>query len=171
MRAGDVKVRAATEADLEGLNDLYNEYVQTAHYTFDVEPMTIDARREWFSHYGTSGRHRVFVASAGDRVVGYSSSSRYRLKEAYETSVETSVYLVPEATGMGVGTKLYTELFHSLRGQDVHRAYAGISLPNPGSVALHEKFGFKRAGLYTEQGRKFGKYWDVAWFEKALGDS
>jgi phosphinothricin acetyltransferase len=171
IRAGDVKVRAATEADLDGLNDVYNEYVRTAHYTFDVEPMTADARREWFSHYGPAGRYRVFVAAAGDRAIGYASSSRYRLKAAYETSVETSIYLVAEATGLGIGAKLYAALFDGLRGEDVHRAYAGISLPNPASVALHEKFGFKRAGLYTEQGRKFDRYWDVAWYEKPLGGS
>jgi phosphinothricin acetyltransferase len=164
-----VTVRPAVEADLPGLNDLYNDYVANAHYTFDVEPISIDARREWFSHYASSGRYRVFVAVEGDSVVGYASSSRYRIKPAYETSIETSIYLAPEATGKGSGTKLYTALFDALRGEDVHRAYAGISLPNPASIALHEKFGFKRAGLYTEQGRKFGRYWDVAWYEKALG--
>jgi phosphinothricin acetyltransferase len=171
IRAGDVKVRPAAEADLDGLNDVYNEYVRSAHYTFDVEPMTLEARREWFTHYGPAGRYRVLVAAAGDTVVGYASSSRYRLKAAYETSVETSVYLVAEATGLGIGARLYTALFDALRDQDVHRAYAGISLPNPASVALHEKFGFKRAGLYTEQGRKFDRYWDVAWYEKPLGES
>jgi phosphinothricin acetyltransferase len=165
----ETRVRPATEADLEGLNEVYNEYVRTAHYTFDVEPMTIEARREWFTHYGSSGRHRVIVATAGDAIIGYASSSRYRTKAAYETSVETSVYLAAEATGQGIGTKLYAALFSALKGEDVHRAYAGISLPNPASIALHEKFGFKKAGLYTEQGRKFGRYWDVAWFEKALG--
>jgi phosphinothricin acetyltransferase len=171
IRGGDVKVRPATEADLEGLNDVYNEYVRTAHYTFDIEPMPMEARRDWFSHYGAAGRYRVFVAAAGDGVVGYASSSRYRPKAAYETSVETSIYLVAEATGLGIGAKLYAALFDSLHGEDVHRAYAGISLPNPGSVALHEKFGFKRAGLYTEQGRKFDRYWDVAWYEKPLTGS
>jgi phosphinothricin acetyltransferase len=171
IRAGDVKVRPATEADLDGLNEVYNEYVRTAHYTFDLEPISIEARRDWFSHYGTAGRYRVFVAAADDSVVGYASSGRYRLKAAYETSVETSIYLVAEATGLGIGGKLYTALFDALRGEDVHRAFAGISLPNPASVALHEKFGFKRAGLYTEQGRKFDRYWDVAWYEKPLGGS
>lgn len=170
VRASDVKVRAATAADLVGLNAVYNEYVATAHYTFDVEPMTTEARREWFSHYADSGHHRVFVAVDGDVVIGYASSSRYRVKPAYETSVETSVYLAPDATGLGLGTKLYSALFDALRGEDVHRAYAGIALPNPASIALHERFGFKKAGHYTEQGRKFGRYWDVAWYEKALGE-
>ena len=57
----------------------------------------------------------------------------------------------------------------ALEGEDVHRAYAGIALPNPASVGLHERFGFKRVGHFTEQGRKFGRYWDVAWYEKPLG--
>ena len=165
-----MKVRPAAEADLGGLNDVYNGYVTTAHYTFDVEPTTLESRREWFGHYAASGRYRVLVAVDGDQVVGYASSSRYRVKPAYETSIETSIYLTPETTGKGVGTKLYAELFDALRGEDVHRAYAGISLPNPASIALHEKFGFKRAGHYSEQGRKFGRYWDVAWYEKALGE-
>lgn len=168
---GAVRVRPATETDLDALNDLYSEYVATTHYTFDVEPMRMDARREWFSHYGEEGRHRVLVAVAGGVVVGYASSGRYRVKPAYETSIETSIYLVPEATGMGIGSKLYVALFDALKGEDVHRAYAGISLPNPASIALHERFGFKKAGHYTEQGRKFGRYWDVAWYEKALGQT
>jgi phosphinothricin acetyltransferase len=102
-------------------------------------------------------------------VIGYASSSRFRPKPGYETSVETSIYLVPEAIGKGAGSRLYETLFKSLEGEDLHRAYAGIALPNPQSIALHERFGFKRVALYTEQGRKFGRYWDVAWFEKPLG--
>jgi len=82
--------------------------------------------------------------------------------------VETSVYLAPEVIGKGAGSRLYERLFDSLKREDVHRAYGGIALPNPASIALHEKFGFKRVALFTEQGRKFGRYWDVAWYEKQL---
>ena len=161
-------IRAAAEADLGGLNDVYNEYVRTTHYTFDVEPMTIEARHEWFGHYGAAGRHRVLVAARDGAVIGYTTSSRYRPKPAYETSVETSVYLAPDATGVGIGKRLYEELFQLLAHEDVHRAYAGIALPNPASLALHERFGYRKVAHFTEQGRKFGRYWDVAWFEKAL---
>lgn len=163
-------IRPAGTQDLEAINDLYNHYVRESHVTFDDEPMTMDARREWFGHYATTGRHRVFVALDGDRVVGFASSSRFRPKPGYLTSVETSIYLAPDATGAGDGTRLYTELFKSLQGEDLHRAYAGIALPNPASIALHEKFAFKRVALFSEQGRKFGRYWDVAWYEKALSD-
>ena len=165
----EVVIRAAEESDLDALNEIYNDYVRTAHYTFDVEPVTAEARREWFSHYGSSGRHRVLVAARDGAVVGFTTSSPFRPKPAYETSVETSIYLAGDATGAGVGTRLYQELFRVLAGEDVHRAYAGIALPNPASVALHERFGFKKVAHFTEQGRKFGRYWDVAWFEKAVG--
>ena len=161
-----VDVRAALAADLPGLNDVYNHYVRETHVTFDIEPITLDARRDWFTHYDTRGRHRVFVACEGTRVLGFASSSRWRPKPAYDTSVETSVYLAPDATGRGLGASLYASLFASLEGEDVHRAYAGIALPNPASVALHERFGFERVAYFSEQGRKFGRYWDVAWFER-----
>jgi phosphinothricin acetyltransferase len=164
-----VNVRPAAERDLEAINDIYNEYVKETHFTFDVEPITIEARREWFSHYGSTGRHRVMVAISNGTVVGFASSSRFRPKPAYETSVETSIYLAAGEVGRGGGSKLYTDLFRALEDEDVHRAYAGISLPNPASVALHERFAFKRVAHFTEQGRKFGRYWDVAWFEKPLG--
>ena len=169
MKQHELLVRLAAESDLEPLNDLYNQYVKDTHFTFDLEPMTMEARREWFTHYGQAGRHRLLVAVSDHAVVGYASSSQWRNRPAYDTSVETSVYLAPEAVGRGAGTRLYEELFKSLEDEDVHRAYAGISLPNPASVALHERFGFKRVAHFTEQGRKFGRYWDVAWFEKPLG--
>ncbi|MHB8588989.1 MAG: GNAT family N-acetyltransferase [Candidatus Dormibacteraceae bacterium] len=164
----EVDVRPATAGDLSAVNEIYNQYVAETHYTFDVESMSMDARREWFTHYGAAGRYRVVVAVSGGRVIGCASSSRFRLKPAYETSIETSIYLAPEAVGRGAGSRLYEALFRLLEGEDVHRAYAGIALPNPASIALHERFGFKRAAHFTEQGRKFGRYWDVAWYEKPV---
>ena len=169
MIHADVHVRYAAAGDLEAINDVYNHYVRETHVTFDLEPISMEARREWFTHYAEHGRHRLFVALSADQVIGYASSSRFRPKPGYDTSVETSVYLSPEAVGRGAGGRLYTRLFESLEGEDVHRAYAGIALPNPASIALHERFGFKRVALFTEQGRKFDRYWDVAWFEKAMG--
>ena len=164
-----VEVRPATAGDLPAVNDIYNQYVAEAHYTFDVEPMSADARGEWFQHYAGSGRYRVMVAVSEGVVIGFASSSRFRAKAAYETSVETSIYLAAESVGRGVGSRLYQALFEALEGEDVHRAYAGIALPNPASIGLHERFGFKRVAHFTEQGRKFGRYWDVAWYEKSLG--
>jgi phosphinothricin acetyltransferase len=164
-----VDVRAATHADLSALNDIDNQYVVETHYTFDVEPMSAEARGEWFTHYDSAGPYRVLVAVSEGRIVGYASSSLLRPKPAYETSIETSVYLSPESVGRGAGSRLYEGLFKALEGEDIHRAYAGIALPNPASIALHERFGFKRVAHLTEQGRKFDRYWDVSWYEKPIG--
>jgi len=162
-----VNVRPCTEADLGRINEIYNHYVRTSPATFDIHDITIDARREWFTHYAETGRYRLFVAE--DRaVIGFASSSVFMARQAYETSVMTSVYVEAQAKRSGVGTALYSALFDALAGEDIHRAYAGITFPNEASVALHTKFGFRQAGYYTEQGRKFERYWDVAWFEREM---
>jgi phosphinothricin acetyltransferase len=161
-------IRLGRASDLERLAEIYNYYVMNTPITFDLEPFSVAERCEWFRHYSASGPHRLLIAEADGLVVGYVTSSRFRPKAAYETSVETSIYLAPEATGRGVGTDLYTALFAALAEEDLHRAYAGVTLPNPASVALHRKVGFRSIGVYREVGRKFGKYWDVEWFEKPL---
>jgi phosphinothricin acetyltransferase len=164
-----VDVRAAHQGDLAQINDIYNHYVANSPATFDLEPMTIEARREWFEQFGEA-RHRLLVAVEKDEVLGYAHSTKLRLshRPAYDPSISVSVYLKDGMQRRGIGTKLYRHLFDVLRGQDLHRAYAGITMPNDGSVALHTSFGFKRAGYFSEQGRKFDRYWDVAWFEKEL---
>jgi phosphinothricin acetyltransferase len=101
-------------------------------------------------------------------ILGYATSSAFRAKPAYATSVEVTVYVAPDAARRGVGTLLYEALFSALDSEDLHRAYAGIALPNEASVRLHERFGFRHVGTYREVGRKFGRYWDVAWYEKEL---
>jgi phosphinothricin acetyltransferase len=79
-----------------------------------------------------------------------------------------TVYCAPEATRRGIGTILYTELFKTLDGEDIHRATAGITMPNEASVALHQRFGFVQVGIFTQNGRKFGRYWDVLWMERPM---
>jgi len=170
LRCPDVSatIRAATSDDVQRITEIYNHYVRTSQATFDIVPATLEQRREWFGHYSTTGPHRVLVAEEGSVVLGFSSSSPFRPRAAYNTSIETSVYVDPEHARRGIGAMLYARLFEDLKGEDIHRAYAGIALPNDASVALHERFGFTRIGVYTEVGRKFDRYWDVAWFEKPL---
>ena len=118
--------------------------------------------------FSTTGRYRLFVAAVDTAVVGYASSSKFRHKPAYDPLVDTTVYVDPDHTGRGLGGALYEELFAALEPEDVHRAFAGIALPNPASQKLHERFGFRLVGTFAEAGRKFGRYWDVSWYEKAL---
>jgi len=163
-------VRPATEEDLIAINDIYNHYVRTSPATFDLEERTVDWRREWLEEH-RSGKHRALVAEMDGSVEGFASSSPWRPKAAYANTIETSVYVAPASIAQGVGTGLYRALFDALAGEDVHRAVAGMTLPNDASRALHLAFGFTSVGVFTEQGYKFGRYWDVEWFERPLGYS
>ncbi len=165
----DVTTRQALFSDLPRLAEIYNHYILNTPITFNKRPFTVESFREWFGEHSDGKRHRLVVATEnGGRVIGYAGSGRFRPKEAYETTVETTIYCSQECTRRGVGTLLYRTLFELLAGEDINRVVAGVTLPNPASVALHERFGFRHVGTFTENGRKFGKYWDVAWFERPL---
>jgi len=163
-----VSIRCGLVGDLPELTRIYNHYVRETPVTFDLELFEVEARRPWFESFAASGRHRLLVAEREGRVLGYACSHRFRVKGAYDQSVETSAYLDPGALGEGIGSQLYTALFEELDGEAVHSALAGITLPNPASVALHQRFGFTTVGTFHQVGYKFDRYWDVQWFEKSM---
>jgi phosphinothricin acetyltransferase len=159
-------IRDAVAADLPQLVSIYNHYVIHTPITFDLQPFTAEQRGPWFEQFAPTGRHRLLVCEEGSAVIGYCSSHQFRVKPAYDTTVEVTVYCAPQATRRGVGTRLYAALFEALRGEDIRSFIAGITLPNPASVALHQSFGFVPAGTMHAVGRKFDRYWDVGWFER-----
>lgn len=166
-----LEIRPARESDLPELVRIYNHYVSDTHVTFDIEPLGVEQRRPWFDTFSESGPHRLFVASEGEHLAGYASSGRFRPKPAYDRTAETTIYLAPDCTGRGLGPRLYGHLLDTLATEtDVHLALGGIALPNPASIALHERFGFRPVGTFHEVGFKFGKHWDVRWYEKNLSD-
>ncbi len=156
--------RSATRTDLPRLVDVYNHYVLTSHCTFDTELFSETARLPWFEQFDGS-RYRCVVAEENGVILGYACTTPFKAKPAYGTSVEISVYVVPDVTRRGVGRTLYELLLPQLAGCDLHRVYAGIALPNDASIALHETFGFMKAAHFREVGYKFDRYWDVAWYE------
>ena len=167
----DIAIRPAVLADLPALTDIYNHYIVHTAITFDLAPFEPRDRRAWFDDHASVGRHRLLVAvDAADpgTALGYATTSRWRPKAAYDTTVESSIYCRSDAVGRGIGTRLYAALFESISGEDVYRIVGGVSLPNPASEALHERFGFQRVGVFASVGRKFGRYWDVAWFQRPL---
>jgi len=164
----DLVIRRIIPGDLPALLDIYNHYVRETAITFDIEPHTMAQRQAWLSGFSASGRYQCFVAETGGKAVGWASSHRYNERAAYETTVASSVYLAPQATGRGLGRRLYATLLEALSGEDVHRVFVGITLPNEASVRLHQSFGYEPVGIYREVGRKFGRYWDVATFLKVI---
>jgi phosphinothricin acetyltransferase len=161
-------IRPATKADLPRLTEIYNHYVIHTPVTFDIEPYTIERRAAWFEQFGPSGRYRLLVAENDAGILGYAGTTKFRPKAAYDSTVETSIYCAPDTVHKGIGSALYGALFEALVGEDIHRIVAGYTMPNPPSAALHRKFGFKPVGVFRENGRKFGRYWDVAWQERPL---
>ena len=160
----DIAIRRAEQGDLPALLDIYNYYVLGTPVTFDIEPRTLGQRQEWFDQFADSGRYQCFVPVRDGKAIGWVCSVKFKEKAAYETTIETSIYLAPDATGMGLGRRLYRTLFDALVGEDIHRMFAGVTIPNDASVALHESMGFGLVGTYPEVGRKFGKFWDTALF-------
>lgn len=110
------------------------------------------------------------VAELGDRVVGYAYAGPHRTRPAYRWSVDVSVYVAEGQTGRGIGRRLYRDLFATLGRQGFVNVYAGVTLPNDRSVALHRSMGMEPVGTYRRVGYKHGAWHDVAWYGLRLTD-
>jgi L-amino acid N-acyltransferase YncA len=155
-----VIVRTADPADLPRVAAIYDEQVETAISTFDLEPRPMSY---WVARLtSTEPGDHLLVAGPGDgEVAGYAYSSSYRPRPGYARTREVSVYLSAEARGQGLGRLLYDELLARLRADGVHQVLAVIALPNDASEALHRACGFERVGLLPEVGWKFGRWIDT----------
>lgn len=164
----EVLIRPAARGDLPRITEIYNHYVVNTPITFDLEPVTVEQRLPWYREHTDGARYRLLVAAENGQITGYAGTGRFRAKAAYDTTVEVTIYCAAEATGRGVGARLYAALFEALLREDINRIVAGITIPNEASVALHRRFGFRDIGVFSAVGRKFGRYWDVLWTERAL---
>ena len=162
----DIEYRLATAEDAAAIAALYAPYVSDTIISFETDAP--DAA-EIAARIARIGRQYPWlVASSGGRVVGYAYACENRARLAYRWSVDTAVYLDPSAQRKGIGSGLYRRLFALLRAQGYVNAFAGISLPNAASVALHEAMGFAPIGIYRNVGYKLGAWRDVGWWQLAL---
>jgi L-amino acid N-acyltransferase YncA len=161
-----VQIRTATVADAAVLREIYRPYVEKTAVSFELEVPSLEefGRRISVAVEGWSW----LVAVTGGRLVGYGYGSAHRAREAYRSSVETSVYVQKEYFRQGIGRALYTQLLNELRERGFGSAFAGITLPNDASVRFHESLGFQPIGVFPRVGRKFGRWHDVAWFYRPL---
>jgi phosphinothricin acetyltransferase len=163
-----ILIRRVQQSDLAALTAIYNHYVETTAITFDLQPKTLEQRQGWLDGFAESGRHQCFVAEVGGEAVGWASTGKFREKAAYDSTVETSIYLKPGLQGQGIGRRLFESLFGVLAGEDVHSAVGVVTLPNEPSIRLHQAFGFVLAGTLRESGRKFGRLWDIGMYQKVF---
>lgn len=160
-------IREATERDAEAITKIYNHYILKTVTTFEEAEVTVGDFRERINDIQQSG-FSWLVAIENEQVIGFAYSSKWNNRAAYRKTAEVSVYISHTSKFKGWGTKLYEVLFSSLHGKDVHIVIGGITLPNPASVAIHEKFGMEKVAHFKEVGYKFGEWLDVGYWQLQL---
>ena len=160
-------VREARESDLEAVAGIYAEAVLTPA-TFDLERRPVQWWREALTATDPAAGHLLLVAEHEGEVAGYAKSGTFKVKPAYDTTVETSVYVHSSHRGAGVGDALYIGLFERLDATTLRLAVAGVTRPNEASDRLHRRHGFTEVGTFHEVGVKLGRAWDVLWLERPL---
>ena len=162
-------VREALESDALRINAIANWYIENTAVNFDTETWSLKRRLEWLKTFNQpDSSYKLLVCESEGQVIGFTCNTRFRPKSAYASSTETTVYIANEVLSEGRGGVLYRALFNLISTLQFHRAIAVITLPNPASIALHERMGFSLAATFDEIGRKFGKYHSVAMYQKNL---
>lgn len=161
-----IEIRPATVADAEAIQRIYAPVVIETAISFEDVPPTVAEMAERIA--SISRTHPYLVAANDGAVCGYVYAGPHAERAAYRYSVGTTVYIAAAARRSGVGAALYGALLPELKRRGFHAAFAGIALPNPGSVALHESVGFELVGVYREVGFKFGRWHDVGWWQRLL---
>jgi phosphinothricin acetyltransferase len=159
-------IRACCVADAARLAEIYNHYVERTIVTFEEAP--IDAVEMQRRIATTTACWPWLVVEQDETVAGYAYASAWKSRSAYRFAVESTIYLAPGFHGRGLGGRLYRALVAELHERDVHCVIGGISLPNPASVALHERLGFAKIGEFREVGWKLGRWVDVGYWELIL---
>jgi phosphinothricin acetyltransferase len=160
-------IRSASSSDADAIAQIYNHYILNAIATFEEEAIAPSVMAERMAEVQKSGLPWLVLEQEG-QVLGYAYASKWKDRSAYRFAAVCSVYLAPGQAGQGYGTQLYEPLFAALRAGGFHTVIAIITLPNPASVALHERFGLRKVAHFTEVGFKFGRWIDVGYWQRLL---
>jgi L-amino acid N-acyltransferase YncA len=159
-------IRLATPDDARGVHAIYAPVVRKTAISFELDPPTVKEMQKRIMK--TLEHWPWLVCERRGKLLGYAYGSQHRERAAYQWSVDVSVYIQARVRRLGVGRALYRSLFALLALQGIYHAYAGITLPNPASVGLHESLGFQPVGVYRRVGYKLGAWHDVGWWQLAL---
>lgn len=164
-----MNIRDAHVEDAESFASIYNHFVLTTSISFEEAEVPAIEMAGRLADVQAAGLTWL-VAEVDGVVAGYAYATKWRVRHAYRFSVETTVYLAPASAGQGLGTSLYRALIERLRDGGFHLAIGGIALPNPASIALHEKLGFEKVAEFREVGLKFGRWTDVGYWQLTLAE-
>lgn len=159
-------IRLASERDAESILAIYAPYVRETPISFEFEPPSVAQMQERIRSIVAA--FPWLVCERDGRVTGYAYASRHRERAAYQWAVDVTVYVDPATQRGGIGRALYTALLGIVTAQGFFNAFAGITLPNPASVGLHESLGFKPLGVYRNVGYKLGRWHNVGWWQRQL---
>ncbi len=160
------QIRVVEPDDAPGILAIYAPYCESSYVSFEVVAPSVEQMQERINHI--SPQYPWLVGEIDGQVAGYVYASQHRVRAAYRWSVDVAVYVAVAHQRRGMGGALYRTLFSILRQQGHFKAFAGISLPNPASVALHERVGFRQAGVFRGVGFKTGRWLDVGWWQLDL---
>ena len=155
-------IRSATVNDAKVICDIYNHYVQNTIITFEENPVSIKEMQNRLKD-GTKSLPWL-VSEEHENVIGFAYASKWKSRYAYRFSVESAIYLASHLIGRGIGSQLFDVLISDLRSRSLHSIISGIALPNPASIALHEKMGFEKVAHFKEVGWKFDQWIDVGYW-------
>jgi len=159
-------IRDITISDSGRIHEIYNQYVKNSHATFQEQPLTLAEIEGKIQKIIKNFPWLVYEENG--QIVGYTYADKWKEKTAYRYTVETSIYLDSEHLGKGIGSKLKATMIEELRERGFHCVISAISLPNPASIAMCEKFGFQKVGQLREIGYKFGEWIDVGYWQLLL---
>ena len=154
-------------ADAAAIADIYNHYITDTVVTFEEEAVSAEEIARRLDEV-TAASLPWLVAEVDEQVLGYAYGGKWKTRSAYRFSTEVAVYLRQDQVGRGLGTRLFGALLPLLGERGVHAVIGGIALPNPASIALHEKFGLKKVAHFSEVGFKFGRWIDVGYWYRTL---
>ena len=162
-------IRPATTADAKDIVEIYNHYIKNTVITFEEECIT-DSEMACRINKVTDANLPWLVITHDDEILGYAYATPWKERSAYRNSVETTVYLAPSSHRKGLGSQIYQALLTELTDHKIHTAIGGITLPNPASIALHEKLGMAKVAHFEQVGRKFDQWLDVGYWQLVLND-
>jgi phosphinothricin acetyltransferase len=160
-------IRPVSPADAAAICDIYNYYIGNTVITFEEIPVKTAAMEERICTISAKYPYIVWEEAAGE-INGYAYVNTWKERSAYTFSAEVSIYIREGFQGRGMGRKLMERLLEEVRKTDIHTLVGGITLPNEGSIALHEKFGFKKTAYFGEIGYKFNRWLDVGYWQLIL---